>query len=549
MQNWLTTKRFYILFFILFALSIFSALPILELRGEEPRRALVSIEMVLSGNYVVPTLNGECYYNKPPFFNWVLVALFKIFGSFNEWIVRIPSIVSFIFIGIIHFFVTKKYVNKNVALISTIFLYTSVHIFFHSSVHSGEIDLFYSLIVYLQAISLFLFYQRKQFCYMFFLSYLFMAVGFLTKGLTSFVFQGVSIVAMVIYYKDFKLLFKWQNIIGAIGSIFIIVLYFLWYGKYSDPAPYIVKLFTESTDKSSIGANFLSIILSILNFPLLILSKTLPWSILVFLPLIFIRKRKPVEKNKFIQFSLLFIIANIFIYWISPGTRIRYLFMFFPFIYTVIAFYSEQFLLNKYLEKYTGYIIQTLNALFFIIICVAPFLKITRDIIAVRYLSPLLIIIIILNAYFIRKNPQKWILTLAMVLVVAKLEMNLVYWPISYKTDFRYLELIDKAKEVAGDEEIYLTGELRVFTNTISLGGFEIFKSEKGVSMPPFINYKIPYYLTRGKKYIMQYHEVPQKGKYYIADYDFVEENPDVEKIYTYRYRKEEPEYILFRKK
>ncbi|MEW6440266.1 MAG: hypothetical protein AB1640_04950, partial [bacterium] len=43
------------------------------LTWEEPRRCLVSMEMIERGDYLVPRLLGEIYQNKPPLQNWLLV--------------------------------------------------------------------------------------------------------------------------------------------------------------------------------------------------------------------------------------------------------------------------------------------------------------------------------------------------------------------------------------------------------------------------------------------------------------------------------------------
>jgi 4-amino-4-deoxy-L-arabinose transferase-like glycosyltransferase len=45
------------------------------LRWEEPRRALVAMEMIHRGDYVVPRLLGEPYLNKPPLQSWTIVLL------------------------------------------------------------------------------------------------------------------------------------------------------------------------------------------------------------------------------------------------------------------------------------------------------------------------------------------------------------------------------------------------------------------------------------------------------------------------------------------
>ena len=66
---------------------------------EEPRRAIVAMEMAWSGNYWASTLLGEWYYNKPPVFTWVLLGFSWIGGKFGtgpfeEFWLRLPSILS-----------------------------------------------------------------------------------------------------------------------------------------------------------------------------------------------------------------------------------------------------------------------------------------------------------------------------------------------------------------------------------------------------------------------------------------------------------------------
>ena len=75
MQLEVNSKNSNSLFFLLLLLYILSVIinwSILPLDGEEPRRALVSIEMLESGNYIMPTVFGWPYYNKPPIYNWIL---------------------------------------------------------------------------------------------------------------------------------------------------------------------------------------------------------------------------------------------------------------------------------------------------------------------------------------------------------------------------------------------------------------------------------------------------------------------------------------------
>ncbi len=64
-----------------------------ELKGEEGRRILPAVTMLENGNWMLPSVGGEDYYNKPPFINWLVAAAFVVTGEQSEWSARLPSVV------------------------------------------------------------------------------------------------------------------------------------------------------------------------------------------------------------------------------------------------------------------------------------------------------------------------------------------------------------------------------------------------------------------------------------------------------------------------
>ena len=48
---------------------------------EEPRRAIVAQEMLMSGDYIVPTMYQVPYCKKPPFHNWLIVLTSSVRGE------------------------------------------------------------------------------------------------------------------------------------------------------------------------------------------------------------------------------------------------------------------------------------------------------------------------------------------------------------------------------------------------------------------------------------------------------------------------------------
>jgi len=57
----------------------------------EARRAIPASGMFASGDWLLPRINGELYLSKPPLLYWLAATAAHLFGSANEWAVRLPS--------------------------------------------------------------------------------------------------------------------------------------------------------------------------------------------------------------------------------------------------------------------------------------------------------------------------------------------------------------------------------------------------------------------------------------------------------------------------
>ncbi len=332
--------------FLLAAFALFLNLGLELLHFEEPRRAIVALEMELTGNWWVPKINGEFYYNKPPIYNWLLIILFKLFG-YEEWVTRLPSVLSLILIAVLNFFFFRKRIGEKAALVASIFWITSADLLFYFS-FQGEIDLFYTLIVYLQVLVIFYYADKGKPWQLFLFSYLLCGLGFLTKGLPSLAFQALTIFGLLVYKRRFWVLFHPAHFAG-IAVLAVTIGGFFWkYSQYNDPLPYIVRLVSESTRRTAVGDQSLwQSIQHLFEFPLMLLKLLSPWVILI----AWARHgltRKHLASNPWIVYSIIFIGINLPLYWLSAGTRERYLYMFLPFLFNILAYaLKEEHLKSK----------------------------------------------------------------------------------------------------------------------------------------------------------------------------------------------------------
>src|ERR1041384_6433056 len=76
----------------------------LDPESDESRRAVVTAEMMISHNYITPTINAEIYLNKPPLYNWIVAAYFKLFGDYSMFAFRLQVIVAVFVMGLLIYF-------------------------------------------------------------------------------------------------------------------------------------------------------------------------------------------------------------------------------------------------------------------------------------------------------------------------------------------------------------------------------------------------------------------------------------------------------------
>lgn len=325
-------------FFFLIILSIpafFINLGLLALFADEPTRANVALEMILSKNYAVPTIGEEYYYNKPPFYNWILAGIYKLSGSFSEFTTRLPAIMPmFLFAITVYFSVSFYLKDKKIAAISGLLFLVNGRMLIYDSM-LGHIDIFYSWLTFSSFMLIFYFLQKKNWFWLFFISYLITAITFLCKGLPSIVFQGFTLIAVLSYTRNFKKLLSWQHIFSGLICVFIIAAYFWNYYQYNPNLQgYLSTIWDQSSQRTVSEFGLGQGLIHFIGFPFEHIGHLFPASLL----LLFCFHKDfltGIKNNPFLTFISLVFIANIWVYWLSPQTRPRYLLMLYPLLFIV----------------------------------------------------------------------------------------------------------------------------------------------------------------------------------------------------------------------
>lgn len=501
----LQKKVRFILIIVILILTIpafFIHLGLMPLLADEPTRAIVALEMMISKNFVVPTINGEFYYNKPPFYNWILIAFFHAFGDINEFLIRLPSVVPLILFGLTIYLFAKKYISKTAAFLAGIFMLTCGRMLIYSSL-LGHIDIFYSWITFISFIVIFEYFRKNNYWTLFAISYFIAAIGFLCKGLPSILFQGITLVAFFAIERKWKKLISLHHATGILIFILITGVYFWAYDSYNPLVNYFQTLWTESSKRTVIEKSWWSSIIHLFTFPFETLYHILPWSLLI----IYAFRRsffKILREEPFLRFCFVALFSNIIIYWLAPETYPRYLFMLYPFIFIFAAeFYIRYRDLSVVKTKFITFAFGFLGGVVTLAFLVPLFLDDLSyvDFITLKSLS--LFFISSLAFWVFIKFPKERILSLTVILLLARVGFDFFVLP----------------------HRLHDAPQTMHRQMAIKVGQMTKGKRLKVFGLAP-VNHDISFYITRERREILTRTWNIDSSNYYIAVKGDIENRP-----------------------
>ncbi len=336
-QSWLPGEITWVLILCFFLiLSLLYNLGLNPLHFEEPRRALIGLEMQLNQNYWVPTQTGDFYYKKPPVYNWLLIFFTNMLGSQSEFAYRLVTPISLVLMSLLTFQAVKIHVGKREALYAALFTMVASHMYIHFS-RLAEIDIFYSLITYAGFLSLYHFDAKQKAYTAFMITYILGAIGALTKGFPTLVFLGLSITAYLLLRGEWKRLFSGPHLAGVLVFFLLVGGYFAIYLRYNALENYFYYMWSQASERTVLENKLSKFFHHLYLFPVNLWLNLLPGSLL----LIWGWHRgymHTLRRHPFVAYCGLMILANIWVYWISPGTRPRYIYMFHPLLIILMVY-------------------------------------------------------------------------------------------------------------------------------------------------------------------------------------------------------------------
>ena len=217
----LTRKQYPLILFLLAALLYFTALGSRDFWAPvEPRYAEIARIMFARGEWIVPTINGDLYTDKPILYFWLALLASKGFGGVTEWTVRLPAALGGIGLVLATYAIGREFFSRRVGFIAGAVLATSVRVLWEA--RWAHIDaLFAALFVLAMYFAARAVLQRGS-PNGILLAYCFMALASLAKGLIGVVLPALILITFMIVRREWRLLAKAKLPIGI--SLYLLII-------------------------------------------------------------------------------------------------------------------------------------------------------------------------------------------------------------------------------------------------------------------------------------------------------------------------------------
>lgn len=300
-----------------------------DLMHEETRRAVVARTMMESGDYLVPMLGERIYLNKPPLFNWMIVATSMPLGTVTEFTARLATVISLAALALVMVFTAGRHLGTPARWLLGLGVIVTGELM-HKGV-LGNLDVAFTLMV---SASLWIWYaldERGRRGLMLWLPpAVLVASAFLVKREPALVFYYLGIGAFLLTQRRFLELFRPAHLCAAAVTVGLIA---LWLVPVIDRVGVDAMLVNMQEEVLSRGLSpsFADYVVHFLRYPLEILVATLPTSVLL-LALAWPSVWRAVHRRhgRLFVFAVIVTLINLPIYWLRADVAVRYFLPMFP---------------------------------------------------------------------------------------------------------------------------------------------------------------------------------------------------------------------------
>lgn len=180
-------------------------------------------EMLTGKDYITTYLNGDLRFDKPILIYWLQLLSVKLFGL-HEFALRLPSaIAGTLWVAVTYLF-SRRFLGRDVAFYAALFMLSAlqINLIAKAAIADGLLNLFIAVTMF----GIYLYYTTEKRRYLY-AAFLFMALGFLTKGPVAILIPFVVSLLFFSLRGRFRLWLK--TAFDPIGLLLFAVVALPWY--------------------------------------------------------------------------------------------------------------------------------------------------------------------------------------------------------------------------------------------------------------------------------------------------------------------------------
>ncbi|HUE17160.1 MAG TPA: glycosyltransferase family 39 protein [Planctomycetaceae bacterium] len=301
----------------------------LSVRGEESRRGRIAWEIWQSGDWIVPRIQGQPVFFRPPLQNWLIALVGMARGGVDEWALRLPSVLGILAMVVITYGYARSFLSRCGAFFCALCLVSLGQVLELGRL--GETDSLFTLFL---AGSLLTWKwcqnagtsQRRAWC----LGYALAALATLTKGVQAplYFVGSVSLFCLITHRK--RQLLSRDHAVGLLTGLAVVALWQVPYTIKMGPLA-SMKIYFHDVSPRFFEFTVAKVVEHMVTYPLELLGGALlPWSVwLVCLLSPEFRHHLRRWREDVLYLAVCMAVAFPSV-WIAPGASLRYYMSLFP---------------------------------------------------------------------------------------------------------------------------------------------------------------------------------------------------------------------------
>ena len=351
---------------------------------DEDEYGQISREMLRSGNWLIPTANGEAWTIKPVLLNWLIALIAMPFGDVTEFHARFFSSMGALGSFMLTFFLGKRMFATRAGILSALALGTSA-VFLQQSRWAQT----YMLSTFFSTLAIACFYvgytcpEKRKPAYL--LMYVSVALGVLTMGPVNLAVPGLVCFTFLVFSRD---LWHMKEMMLVRGTLLFLAIAAPWYIMMAGQEEYGFDLIVTTNLTRYVNAWTHS--QPFYFYVRDIIWSFAPWSFLIPGALVLAFSNRSSEHRQGIRLVLVWFFSLLIFFSISDGKRAQYLLSAYPAMALLVGYLMHRALEGWHETFYRRAIVipsLILAATWVLIAIAAPILAFKRS---EEYLLPVL---------------------------------------------------------------------------------------------------------------------------------------------------------------